>query len=64
MHRISQTLGARTVVHGDDFVSERPRAGLKKFKDLLAKEFEIKTELLGPNEGMVRQVKILNRIVT
>ena len=40
--------GVRTVVHGDDFVSEGPIQGFKKFQDMLTKEFEIKTEILGP----------------
>ena len=54
----------RTVVHGDDFVSEVSEGGLREFKDEFEKEFDIKTEVLGPKAGMVQQLKILNRIVS
>ena len=60
----NKDLGVRTVVHGDDFVSEGPPAGLRKFEEMLKNEFEIKTEVLGPLANQVRQLKILNRVVT
>ena len=61
---VNRELQVRTVVHGDDFVSEGPPAGLKKFEDMLKAEFEIKTEILGPEKRHVQELKILNRIVT
>ena len=53
----------RTVVHGDDFVSEGPSEGLQKVRDMLTKHYDIKTEILGDQEGMVKKIKILNRTV-
>ena len=34
------------------------------WNELLSKEFEMKAEILGPEAGMVKQLKFLNRIVT
>ena len=50
-------------VHGDDFVSEGAKEDLKWFDEALAKEFKIKTEILGPDEGEVKELRILNRVV-
>ena len=54
----------RTVVHGDDFLSEGCAKSLKKMDDALRKAFMVKTEVLGPDAGQVLQVKVLNRIIT
>ena len=54
----------RTVVHGDDFVSEGPLKSLKSMDVMLAKHFDIKTEILGPEKECVKQLTILNRVVT
>ena len=56
--------GLRLAVHGDDFVVEGSRAELLALKDDLAAEFEIKWELLGRDEGEVRQLRLLNRVLT
>ena len=61
---VNDHLQVRTVVHGDDFVSEGPEAGLLEMDRMLRKEFEIKTEILGPESGCVKQLTILNRVVT
>lgn len=54
----------KLVVHGDDFVIEGPVVELKLLKDQLAKHFEIKHEIVGYGPGEVRQLRILNRVVT
>ena len=54
----------RTLVHGDDFVSEGPEKNLLAMDEMLRKEFEVKTEILGPEKRHVQQVKILNRVVS
>ena len=59
-----ERLGIRTVVHGDDFVSEGPANSLKEIDAMLRDHFEIKTEVLGPEKECVQQLKILNRVVT
>ena len=56
--------GIRTVVHGDDFVSEGPIENLKAMDKKLRAHFDIKTEILGPESGCVKQLTILNRVVT
>ena len=50
-------------VHGDDFVSEGAKEDLKWFDEALPTEFEIKTEILGPDEGEVKELRILNRVI-
>ena len=50
-------------VHGDDFVSEGAKEDLKWFDGALAKELQIKTEILGPDEGEVKELRILNRVI-
>ena len=44
-------LRIRTVVHGDDVVSEGNLRGLQEMDKLLRKHFDIKTEVLGPDAG-------------
>ena len=56
--------GIRTVVHGDDFVSEGPIENLIKMDKELRTHFDIKTEILGPEKDCVKQLTILNRVVT
>ena len=55
--------GIKMAVHGDDFVSEGPKEDLVWFNEALSKEFEIKTEMLGPDEGEVQEVRVLNRVI-
>ena len=54
----------RTMVHGDDYVS----TGMPKDVEWMNLQFEskytVKTQLLGPGPNEVKQVKILNRIIT
>ena len=57
------TKNIKVVVHGDDFVSEACKADLVWFDKALGKHFELKTEVLGPDSGEVREVRILNRVL-
>ena len=54
-----------TVVHGDDFISEGPAEELAWLRKGLEKEFEIKTEVLGPDAkaGEVSEVRFLNQAI-
>ena len=55
-----------TIVHGDDFCSEGPAGSLSWLRTELAKSFEIKTEVLGPDadKGEVKELRFLNRVLT
>ena len=53
----------RTVIHGDDFLSSGARADLRWLKASLERKLDIKTTVMGPAEGEVREMRILNRIV-
>ena len=56
--------GLKLAVHGDDFVIEGQLKELLTLREQLAKEFEIKWEILGSGEGQVRQLRLLNRVLT
>ena len=56
-----QAWGIRTVVHGDDFLSERSGENLKAMDDELRKSFALKTEVLGGDPGDVQSLNVLNR---
>ena len=53
----------KVVVHGDDFVSEGPKANLLWMDKAMRKHFELKTEILGPDVREVKEVRILNRVL-
>ena len=53
----------RTYVHGDDYVSRGQLDSLKWMRARLEEKYQVKTQLLGPNEGQCQQLKILNRVV-
>ena len=55
--------GIRTYVHGDDYVSTGKPIELKWMKTQLESKYSVKTQVLGPGEDQVKQVKIFNRIV-
>ena len=52
--------GIRTVVHGDDFLSEGPGDNLKAMDAEMRKSFALKTEILGSDHGDVQSLKVLN----
>ena len=54
----------RTYVHGDDYVSTGTIENLNWLKTQLESKYQVKTQILGPNEGQSKEVKILNRIVS
>ena len=54
----------RTVVHGDDFLSEGPDASLRKIDAEMKKTFALKTEVLGGDPGDVQSIKVLNRQIS
>ena len=53
----------RTVVHGDEFLSEGPAESLKMMKDALEKEFRGKTELIGPDPEQQLEARVLNWVI-
>ena len=56
--------GLRVVVHGDDFTCLGPRVEVRRYEDALAERFEIKRRgHIGEDEGCVREIRILNRIL-
>ena len=59
-----QAWGIRTVVHGDDFLSEGPGENLKAMDDEVRKSFALKTEVLGGDPGDVQSLKVLYRQIS
>ena len=56
--------GLVCTVHGDDFTTAREKLHLDWFEDSLAAKYEIKREgRLGPGEGDVKELSVLNRIL-
>ena len=53
----------RTYVHGDDYVSTGRPESFEWMRKELEKKCQVKTQVLGPNAGQQKQVKLLNRIV-
>ena len=51
-------------VHGDDFTSTGTEANLKWFEEGLARAFEIKTKILGPEKRHAQEVRVLNRVLS
>ena len=51
-------------MHGDDYVSVGMPKQLKWMEEQLMKTYQIKTQVLGPEEGQVKELKIFNRIAT
>ena len=51
-------------VHGDDYVSTGTSENLNWLKAQLENKYQVKTQVLGPEEGQAKEVKILNRIVS
>jgi hypothetical protein len=48
-------------VHGDDFVIVGDAKGIRWLQEEMKAKYEIKCSILGPDPGMDKQVKILNR---
>ena len=54
----------RCYIHGDDFVTVGMDEHLKWMKAQLEKQYELKKQVLGPDEGDLKQVRVLNRVLT
>ena len=54
----------RTVVHGDDFLSEGPSKTLEEMDKYMRKSFALKTEIVGGDPGDVQSLKVLNRQIS
>eukprot|EP00973_Karenia_brevis_P036614 5046527-Karenia_brevis.AAC.1 len=50
-------------VHGDDFTISAPADDLEWLRRELAKEYSIKSELLGPGKHDKKQIRVLNRVI-
>ena len=58
------TWGVKALVHGDDYVSSGPEAGLDKLRHALVDRFEIRnSNILGHGPSDEQEGKVLNRIV-
>ena len=51
-------------VHGDDFTVTGPTTSLKWLQKKMEAKYEIKTDMLGPETGMSKEVQILNRTLS
>ena len=51
------------MVHADDFAAVGEPKYLAETEAALSKEYKIKTEMLGANEGDVKEIKVLNKII-
>ena len=54
----------RTLVHGEDYVSVGQPKQLRWLEDKLKTKYQIKTQVLGPDEGQTKEIKIFNRITS
>ena len=54
----------RTVVHGEDFLSEGPGDNLRKMDAKMREKFSLETEVLGGDKDDVQSVKVLNRQIS
>jgi hypothetical protein len=52
-----------TMVHGDDYVNVGEEPQLKWMKIQLEKQFEVKSDIIGPNAHQRKEVKVLNRFI-
>ena len=60
-HHASRNLW--TMVHGDDYVTAGRKVDLAWLEDILGKQYELKTQHIGPCESGWSEGKVLNRIV-
>jgi hypothetical protein len=51
-------------VHGDDFTATADEGNLKWLEGVLASEFEVKVEVLGPGPGHKQEMRVLNRVLS
>ena len=53
----------RTYVHGGDYVSVGQPVQLQLLNEMLEKQYQVKTQLLGPKEGQPQQFNILITVI-
>ena len=53
----------RLTAHGDDFTITGPQDSLTWLRKAMEERFEIESEMLAPEAGMVREIRVLNRII-
>ena len=51
-------------VHGDDFTITGTTAGLDWMEKKMSEKYDIKSELLGPEASMKKEIKVLSRTIT
>ena len=51
-------------MHGDDYVSVGQPRQLEWMEQQLKSKYQIKTQILGPDDEHMEEIKIFNRIVT
>ena len=49
--------------HGDDFIIIASVDNLKWSIEVMQSKFEIKSSILGPNDGQSKEIRILNRVI-
>ena len=54
----------RTFVHGDDYVTAGDKKELRWMEQELSRRYDIKTKIIGAEEGEDRDVRVLNRLIT
>ena len=59
-----ETRGIRTLVHGDDYVSVGMPCQLKWMEERLMKKYQIKTQLLGPKDGHLQELTMMDALPT
>ena len=52
-----------TVVHGDDFLTEGPADSLIKMNTASEQNFQVKTEIIGPDARQQLEARVLNRVI-
>ena len=50
-------------VHGDDFAATASTVQLEWLKSKMKSKYDIKMDILGPEEGQEKEVKILSRVI-
>ena len=50
-------------VHGDDFTVTGPMESLLWMEEKMKQKFEVTSEILGPEEGSKKEIKVLNRTI-
>ena len=58
-----QQRGMRAYIHGDDFVVVGMPKDLHWMQEPLEQKYELTAELLGPDEGQQKEVRVLNRVL-